>query len=264
MSVVNAFAFETYFLGIRTTRRFLRVPFNYVSIIFFPLIQLLVFSQLYQDIIQLPGFEGQASYLAYLAPGQVAFTAFMAVAWLGFGIITEFRSGYLDKLRSTPIRRWSILAAEMVPLFFQAAAMAGILLLISVLLGARIATGVGGFVLILMLAGVFGIAFAGASFVPALMTKSEQATSTFSMLLFPVMFMSTMFMSTAFVPAALMPRWMQTVNDWNPISYVIEAMRSLMITGYDWTAIGEALLSLAVIGVALQVLTLWAFHRLSK
>jgi ABC-2 type transport system permease protein len=259
MSTVNAFAFETYYQGIRTTRRFLRVPSNYVSIIFFPLIQLLVFSQLYQDIIQLPGFEGQASYLAYLAPGQVAFTAFMAVAWSGFGIIIEFRSGYLDKLRSTPIRRWSILAAEMVPLFFQAAAMAGILLLISVLLGARIATGVGGFVLILMLAGVFGVAFAGASFVPALMTKSEQATTTFSMLLFPVMFMST-----AFVPAALMPGWMQTVNDWNPISCVIEAMRSLMITGYDWTAIGEALLSLAVVGVLLQALTLWAFHRLSR
>ena len=189
----------------------------------------------------------------------MAFTAFMAVAWSGFGIIIEFRSGYLDKLRSTPIRRWSILAAEMVPLFFQAAVMAGILLLISMLLGARIAAGVGGFVLILLLAGVFGVAFAGASFVPALMTKSEQATTTFSMLLFPVMFMST-----AFVPAALMPQWMQTVNDWNPISYVIEAMRSLMITGYDWTAIGEALLSLAVVGVVLQALTLWAFHRLSR
>jgi ABC-2 type transport system permease protein len=80
---MTAIAYETYHLGLRTTRRFFRVPANFISIIFFPLIQLLVFSQLYQDIVQLPGFGGQSSYLAYLAPGQVAFTAFMAVAWGG-------------------------------------------------------------------------------------------------------------------------------------------------------------------------------------
>ena len=161
MAAVNAFVYETYYLGMRTTRRFMRVPSNWIGIIFFPLIQLLVFSQLYQDIVGLPGFEGQGSYLAYLAPGQVAFTAFLAVAWSGYGIIMEFRSGYLDKLRATPIRRWSILAAEMAPLFLQAAIMASILLIISLVLGARIATGVGGFVLILGLSGVFGVALAG-------------------------------------------------------------------------------------------------------
>ena len=45
------------------------MPANYISIIFFPLIQLLVFSQLYRDIVQLPDFGEQTSYLAYLAPG---------------------------------------------------------------------------------------------------------------------------------------------------------------------------------------------------
>lgn len=259
MAAVNAFVYETYYLGMRTTRRFMRVPSNWIGIIFFPLIQLLVFSQLYQDIVGLPGFEGQGSYLAYLAPGQVAFTAFLAVAWSGYGIIMEFRSGYLDKLRATPIRRWSILAAEMAPLFLQAAIMASILLIISLVLGARIATGVGGFVLILGLSGVFGVALAGSSFVPALLTKSEQATGTFSLMLFPVMFVST-----AFVPAALMPAWMQRLNDWNPVTYVIEAMRSLMITGYDWAAIGQALVALAAIGLVLQAATLWSFHRLSR
>ena len=68
---MTAFAYETYHLGLRTTRRFIRVPANWISIIFFPLIQLLIFSQLYQDIVQVPGFGGEQSYLAYLAPGQV-------------------------------------------------------------------------------------------------------------------------------------------------------------------------------------------------
>ncbi len=259
MSAIGAFAYETYYLGLRTTRRFLRVPSNWISIIFFPLIQLLMFSQLYQQIVALPGFGGQSSYLAYLAPGQVAFAAFMAVAWSAYGLVVEYRTGYLDKLRASPIARWSILAGEMVPLFFQAAVMAGVVLLVSLLLGATIVTGVGGFLLILALSGALGIALAGTSFIPALLTKSEQATSTFTLVMFPVVFMST-----AFVPEALMPGWMQVINRWNPITYSIEAMRAVMVTGYDWGAIGAALLALAILGVILQGATLWAFHRLAR
>jgi ABC-2 type transport system permease protein len=165
----------------------------------------------------------------------------------------------MDKLRAMPTRRWSILAAEMVPVFFQAAAMAGIILGISLLLGATIVTGVPGLLLILLLAGLFGLALAGISFIPALITKSEQATSTFALLLFPVVFMST-----AFVPVELMPEWMRVVNDWNPFSYLIEAIRSIMTVGFDWALIGRALASMAVLGIILQAGTLWAFNRLSR
>jgi ABC-2 type transport system permease protein len=255
---MTAFAYETYHLGLRATRRFLRVPANWISIIFFPLIQLLVFSQLYQDIVALPAFESD-NYLAYLAPGQVVFAAFMAVAWSAYGMLIEYRSGYLDKLRASPIARWSILSGEMVPLFFLAAVMAGVILFVSLLLGAELVTGVPGFLLILALCGLFGLALAGVSFIPALLTKSEQATSALSLLIFPLLFMST-----AFVPRELMPGWMQVVNDWNPITYQIEAIRALMTQGYDWAAVGRALLALAILGAVLQTGTLWAFRRLAR
>jgi len=95
--------------------------------------------------------------------------------------------------------------------------------------------------------------------VPALVTKSEQATGTMSLIFFPVVFMST-----AFVPEAMMPGWMQVVNDWNPITFMIEAIRSLMTTGYDWNVIGVAVLSTAVVGVITQAVTIWAFRRLAN
>jgi ABC-2 type transport system permease protein len=256
---VRGFVYETYYLGLRASRRFIRVPANWISIIFFPLIQLLVFSQLYQQIVQLPGFGGQTNYLAYLVPGQVAFTAFLAVSWSGTGLLVEYRNGYMDKLRAAPISRWSILAGEMVPLFFETGVMSGVLLLVGILLGASIATGLGGFVLILVLSGLFGVAWAGTSFVPALLTKSEQATSTLSFLFFPVAFVST-----AFVPTTLMPAWMQALNVWNPITYLIEAIRVLMVSGYDWGLVGRAVLAIGVLGGALQVLTFWAFGRLAR
>src|SRR5262245_54107259 len=103
---MTALAYETWYLGNRTMRRFIRVPANVISVVFLPLIQLLLSSQLFQQIIQLPGFGSQTSYLAYLAPGQVVFAAFLAVAWSGFGLLIEYRTGYMDKLRSMPTQRW--------------------------------------------------------------------------------------------------------------------------------------------------------------
>jgi ABC-2 type transport system permease protein len=147
----------------------------------------------------------------------------------------------------------------MVPLFFQAAGMSAIILAICVVLGTPIVTGIPGILVILSLSGLFGLAISGASFIPALVTKSEQATSTFSLLLFPLVFAST-----AFVPEELMPEWMQVVNQLNPITYVIEAIRALMITGFDWNAIGAALLSIAIVGGVLQAGTLWAFNRVAR
>ena len=258
--MIGDFFYEAWYLSLRTLRRFFRVPANWIGIIFFPLIQLFVFSQLFKDIIQLPGFRssGSGSYLAYLAPGQIAFTAFFAVAWSGSAILVEYRNGYMDKLRATPIFRVSILVGELAPLFIESAIMAGGILLLSVLLGATIKSGLIGAALILVLSGLFGMAWAGTSFVPALLTKSEQATGTLSLVFFPIAFMST-----AFVPPALMPGWLQTVNSWNPITFLIEAIRPLMVSGYDWAAIGKALIAIAVLGLVLQSATLWAFRRLT-
>ncbi|TMG09005.1 MAG: hypothetical protein E6I06_07525 [Chloroflexi bacterium] len=132
--MIGDFFYEAWYLSLRTLRRFFRVPANWIGIIFFPLIQLFVFSQLFKDIIQLPGFRssGSGSYLAYLAPGQIAFTAFFAVAWSGSAILVEYRNGYMDKLRATPIFRVSILVGELAPLFIESAIMAGGILLLSV------------------------------------------------------------------------------------------------------------------------------------
>jgi ABC-type multidrug transport system permease subunit len=78
-----------------------------------------------------------------------------------------------------------------------------------------------------------------------------------------MLFMPVAFMSTAFVPAALMPCWLRTVNDWNPISYVIEAMRSLMIVGFVPDVLARAVLAIVVLALVLQGATLWAFRRLT-
>lgn len=262
MSAATAFARETWLLGGRSMRRSFRVPANLISTLLFPLIQLFVFSQLFKDIVSLPGFaasgNGQASYLDYLAPGQVTFTVFFAVAWSGTSLLVDWRNGYLDKLRASPINRFAILAAELTTVFVGTAMMAAAILVLAIVLGAHVATGVLGFVAIVLLGGGFGVAWAGTSMVPALLTKNEQATGTLALLFMPIAFMST-----AFVPVQLMPEWLRTVNDWNPISYVIEAMRSLMIVGFELDILGRAIVAILLLAVVLQGVTLWAFRRLT-
>lgn len=126
------------------------------------------------------------------------------------------------------------------------------------ILGAHIATGFLGAIAILVLAAAFGVAWSGVSFVPAILTNNEQATATLSILLFPVAFMST-----AFVPVALMPDWLQTLNVLNPMSYVIEAIRGLMVGTIDGVALAEAVVAILALGLVLQGATMWAFRRLT-
>jgi ABC-2 type transport system permease protein len=256
--MIATFATQVRWLGLRSLRRFYRIPANPFSIIFFPLLQLLIFSQLYKDIVQLPGFGGEVSYLAYLAPGQIAFAAFFATAWGGANLLVDMRTGFLDKLRVAPIHRMAILAGELVTLFLESAAMAAVMLVVSVVLGAGVVTGLPGAFVIVLLAGAFGVAWAGTSLLPALLTRNEQATGMLSFLFFPLAFTST-----AFVPPALMPEWLQLINNVNPISYAIEAMRTLMVDGFDWAVIGRAVLAIIALGVILQAATLWAFRRLT-
>src|SRR6266545_2253211 len=75
MAAATGFLLETRLLGARSLRRTFRVPANLISTILFPLIQLFVFSQLFKDIVTLPGFaasgSGGGTYLDYLAPGHV-------------------------------------------------------------------------------------------------------------------------------------------------------------------------------------------------
>jgi len=92
-------AYETFLLGRRAFLRWARVPGNWISTLFFPLIQLVLFSQLFKDIIQLPGFK-ESSYLAYLAPGQIVFAVFLGVSWVGINLLMDYHNGYLDKLRT--------------------------------------------------------------------------------------------------------------------------------------------------------------------
>jgi ABC-2 type transport system permease protein len=231
---------ESGILWTRQMKKLFRIPLLLFFALAQPLIFLLLFSQVFGNLDRLPGFAYD-SYLQFLVPSIVALTALNSAFQSGIGMVSDIEDGMLDKFLIAPIRRSSILLGKVFADATRAAAQGTVIVLVALAMGARIATGVAGVAAMIVLAALFGIAWAGLSNIIALRTRNGELTMIVGILItFPVLFLST-----AFMPSILLPDWLDTVSAFNPITYIVEALRALVNTGWDWGAIGAAL---AVIG----------------
>jgi ABC-2 type transport system permease protein len=115
--------------------------------------------------------------------------------------------------------------------------------------GAGIEAGPAGFVLIVAMSGVFALSYAGFGLSIALRTGSAQAAQAGFLIFFPLLFLSP-----AFAPKEVFDPWLEFLATINPVTYVLEGMRSLVLVGWDWEAIGYAFLAIG--GMAAVTLTL--------
>jgi len=240
---------ESAILAGRLLKKLVRIRLLLFFALLQPLLFLILFSQVFSRLDRLPGF-GYDSYLQFLVPSMIALTALNSAFQSGIGMVTDIEEGMLDKFLIAPIRRSSILIGKVMSDASRMAIQVLVIVGVSLLMGARFETGVAGVVVMIALAASFGIAWAGLSNVIALMTGNSELTMLIGILItFPVLFLSTSFM-----PSVLLPDWLDAVATVNPITYIVEAVRALVNTGWDWGAVGVAL---AVTG-GLAVVTLTA------
>jgi ABC-2 type transport system permease protein len=252
----------------RSLKKLSRNPFLLMFTLIMPLIWLGMFSQTFGTLFARAASAPGAAplpydYIAVLLPGIAIMTAIQSAAQSGFGMVTDIETGFMDKFFVAPIRRSSVLIGKLLADGLRMAAQAGIVLVIAYVFTLvfhwRIpfATGMVGDLLIVILAASFGVAFSGLSNSVALFTKSTESTMMVSFTLtFPLLFLST-----AMVPLNLLPGWVQTFSKVNPVSYVATASRSLILSGFNWTEIGQAFAAIAIIGVLLNSLAVVAFRR---
>jgi len=232
-----------------------------------PLIWLVMFSQTFGNVFSnsVQGPPLPYDYVAVLLPGITVMTAIQSASQSGFAMVSDLESGFMDKFFVAPIRRSSVLAGKLLADGIRMAAQAGIILGIAGLLtlfGWRIpfATGVVGVLTVMLLAAAFGVAFSGLSNTVALRTKNTEATMMVSFsLTFPLLFLST-----AMLPKASLPVWVQNFSTVNPVSYISDASRGLILSGFDWSSIGNAFLAVAAFGVFLNGLAVMAFRAQGK
>ena len=243
---------STWLLTRRTLIQFPRNPMVLGFSIAPVLMMFVVFGALFEAVKELPGFPTD-SYFAYLAPAAVLMTTVPGIANSAVGLATDFQSRYLYKLLTTPASIGSIMAGRLLADGIRLLVQAGAVLLLAVALGAEIATGVAGALVILLLGTLFGIVTFGVLTANlALRTKDPAAVQAVFPMAFLLIFLTTAYQTSEQVPSGVL----RAVIEVNPTEYVLRAMRELMLAGFDWNAIGLALAVIAGLGLVGVPLTI--------
>jgi ABC-2 type transport system permease protein len=251
--VIEALAHSWYMVG-RQTRNLLREPIWIAMMLVQPLFWLLLYSQLFQRIIELPGFETD-SYIDFLAPAVVVMTAFFQGTWSGMGMITDLERGVVERFLATPAHRSSLVFSQVLRSGLTSAIQAVIILIVSLPLGATNG-GPLGWAVITLAGALISAGFAGISQAVALMTRREAtmiAVANFIGL--PLMFFSSMLISFTLIPG-----WMQAIARVNPVQWAVDAAREPVLASPDWGLVGLALGLLVTFTAATTAFATWSFR----
>jgi ABC-2 type transport system permease protein len=170
-------------------------------------------------------------------------------------LVLDIQNGYFDRLLLTPVRRLAILVGLMLADVAIACALMVPILGLALGLGVRIESGPVGAVAFLLLGCAWSLAFAGFGYAIALKTGNPAAVNSSFLLFFPFLFMTS-----SYVPRSQLTGWLGDVAGWNPVTYVLEGLRSLVTQGWQPAALGKALLAVAVVAVVSMSLCLAALR----
>jgi ABC-2 type transport system permease protein len=206
----------------------------------------------------LPGLAGK-SYLAFILPVSIVSSALSGAGVAGQAIVRDIENGYFDKLLLTPVSRAALLLGPMIAGAITLGLQTVIVLIVGVLMGLEPATGFPGVLAVLGLALLLGAGFSGFTVGVALRSGNAAATQGSSLLFFPLTFLTA-----TFVPVALLSGWIKTAAQFNPITYILEAMRSMLLNGWETEVIARGLSAALVLGVVLFLFALFSLRARTR
>ena len=242
-------------LARRSVVRTLRQPAMVVPSIVFPLMLLAINSSGLDSTTQIPGFPTNSYFEFALAIVFVQGALFSANS-AGTNVANDIESGFLNRLSLTPLKRVALMMGQLAGIVALGLIQALTFLGVGVLFGAGIAAGVGGAVVIVLLSLTISLAFGCIGAFVALRSGTGEAVQGVFPLFFAALFLSSMALPRDLIEIG----WFQTVATYNPVSYMLEGIRSLVIIGWDGEALalgfacagGLALLALAAASSALR------------
>lgn len=240
----------------RWLARLRREPFAVVSTIVQPVIWLLLFGHLLAGMAEGAAIPG-GSYLRFMTAGAVVMTIFNAAIVGGAELMFDRETGLLVRLFAAPIRRLSIVTSRFVFVVGLSCAQSLVILLAALAMGVRYSTGLAGIVACLAFGALFGAGVTSLSMVLAF-TLTDHA-DFFRITGFVGLPLT--FVSSALVPVALMPGWMQPLAMVNPMTYAIDAVRSLTIDGWSASTLVPAVGALLLFDAGCLLLATWVLRR---
>ena len=216
----------------RSVVRTLRQPAMVVPSLVFPLILLAVNAGGLDAATDLPGFPTD-SYLTFALAIAFVQGALFAANSAGNNVANDVETGFLNRLSLTPLGRLALLSGQLSGVVVLGLLQATAYLTAGALAGADFETGVPGAFVIVLLSLLISLGFGALGAFAALRAGNAEAVQG----IFPLMF-AALFLSTVNLPLELIENdWFQTVAEWNPVSYMLDAIRALMIEGWDTEAL---------------------------
>ncbi len=220
------------YLARRSITRTVRQPLMIVPSLVFPLFLLAVNSSGLAAATSLPGFPTD-SYLTFALGLTFMQGALFATLGAGQSIASDIQYGFFNRLQLTPLRGPALIGGQLAGVLIQGGVQAITYLIVALAFGADLEAGVAGALVLLALAMLVAVAFGSIGLAIGLRTGNGESVQGAFPLLFVVLFLS----SGALPRDVIANQWFETVATLNPASYIIEAFRSLLISGWD----GEAL-----------------------
>jgi ABC-2 type transport system permease protein len=249
---------QTLYLCGRVLRNLARQPIWIVVMIVQPMFWLLLYSQLFRRITDLPGF-GTASYIDYLTPGVAVMTAFFSGSWAGMGMIEDLDRGVLERFLATPAHRGAIVFGRILESAIVASLQAVLILLTGLVLGATNG-GFTGWLVILVASFLIAAGFAGLSHGIALLTRQEASMIAVAQFIgLPLLFFSSLL-----IARDLIPGWMRTLSLLNPVEWGVRAARGEALPGTDWGEMGAFVALLVAFALAMAAFATWCFRSYQR
>jgi ABC-2 type transport system permease protein len=215
-------------LARRSVLRTLRQPAQIVPALIFPMFLLAVNAGGLKDVTNLPGFPTD-SYLTFALAVPFMQGALFSVMNAGTDLARDIETGFLNRLALTPLRGAALLTGLLAGAVALGLLQGLVYLTVGLIAGAQLAAGAGGAVMIILLSVTITIAFGTIGLFAALRTGSGEAIQG----LFPVFFVF-LFLSSMALPLDLIQTdWFRTIAGANPVSYLLDAFRSLLIEGWE-------------------------------
>ncbi len=252
---MKAFAAQVLELGRRSVVRTLRQPANVIAPVIFPLGLLAVNSGGLEAATHLPGFPTRY-YAAFALAVPFMQGALFATMNAGTDLARDIQTGFLNRLSLTPMRGAALIAGQLAGVAVVALFQAIVYISVGFAIGVDFKSGPAGILVILVLSVTIALAFGAVGALMALRTGSGEAIQG----LFPLLFVFLL-ISSFYLPRNLIEvRWFRDVATANPVSYLIEGIRSLIIEGWNGQALGLAFAVAAALGTAALAASSWALR----
>jgi ABC-2 type transport system permease protein len=235
--------------------RTIRQPANVIAPLVFPMLLLAVNSGGLKAETHLPGFPTN-SFVAFALAVPFIQGALFATMNTGTDLARDIQTGFLNRLSLTPMRGIALLCGQLGGVVVLSLVQAAVYLTVGIITGVRIAGGPAGVLVLFLFAALVGLAFGALGAFAALRTGSGEAVQS----LFPAFFVF-LFISSMNIPRNLIETtWFRYAATANPVSYLLESVRSVIITGWDGQALALGFGIAAVLAVVALAASSWALR----